>query len=229
MIFLKVFLFLLSFSLFAKEKIELGCNYFPPLKIGTSTKPGIDLEILELIYKDFDLNFKFMPWARALKQVTQGDIIGLCSCSKTKDRELKLLFSEKMGATAIGFFTIEKSKVFSRKSSIGVVRNYIIEDDIKEKYKLITGNTQESLIRMLEAKRIEAIYGYEYPVKYAAKKLGINLYFKKIKSNDYYFCVNKMHSNSKKLIKIFNSQINKPEIQNQVKQIKESYLIKKKK
>ena len=195
----------------------MACNDFPPFKIEhpTDNNPGSDVEILHEIFKlsKTELQTPFMPWKRALLEAQTGSVTGLCSCSKTKEREKNFYFSNKMGSNSVGIFLSEPSVNISKLAdlkdlTVGVVRGYNLENELIEK-NITTHTTSRTieLIKMLDAKRIDALYGYRTTIKVHLKELKLEDKFNyiEIKNAPYFACFSKQVSNSKELLKSFNN------------------------
>src|SRR5262245_34160128 len=91
------------------RSVHLACNNFPPHKIekpADDGNAGFDIDIVGEALKriGWSTEISFMPWKRALELAERGQYDGLCSCSYTKEREAKLLFSDELGAVSVGLF-----------------------------------------------------------------------------------------------------------------------------
>lgn len=204
--------------------MTIACNYFPPLKLNKTE--GIDVEIINLALKNLSYEIKFIPWIRALYETENGKVDALCSCSKTKAREKNLLFSDSIGHVDVGYFSLDNNGLNSNKTNkVGVVRGYNLTDELKLDQKSITlGNSEEILLRMLKAKRIDKIYSFKNPLLFANKKLGLKLKYFSVRNSPYYFCISKKSKIGDKLLKEFNDNFRKLEKTNIIKKIKNKYL-----
>lgn len=210
-----------SITYSAESSVTFACNDFPPQKIkSTGDFRGIDIDILSESFKIEGINstYKFLPWKRALSKVRSGAFDGLCSCSYLKSRESDFLFSNKIGMTSVGVFVLKKNKVSITKledlkhMSVAVIRGYNLESELKKININATPVNQEiQLIKMLKAKRVDAIYSFKKPIEYIIQKnnLGNNFIFHELRNSSYYTCFSKKKSNSAYLLKTFNSGLEK--------------------
>ena len=79
----------------AENSALFACNEFPPYKMKKSASglPGFDVEFLKESFKrvGISLDIHYMPWKRALEQARKGEVNGVCSCSRTPEREKDFL------------------------------------------------------------------------------------------------------------------------------------------
>lgn len=216
---LLVFFFvqLSSFAFANTQSITMACNDFAPLKIekGPKDRPGRDIEILQssLALSGIVVNTKFYPWKRALEMGESANINGLCSCSYTKEREKKFLFSDIMGKISIGIYTkkntgIENFATIKKNSMVGVVRGYNLEDElVQKKIRTAVAATELSLLKMLELDRVVAVYAYKDVVdELALENKFINQFeYHEISSSFYYTCFSKNKIDSSQFVKNFNA------------------------
>ncbi len=200
------------------KTVSMACNHFPPLKIenGDLNMPGADIEVLSTTFALSSIQVKttFFPWKRALVLAQNGKYDGLCSCSYTKDRENDFYFSNEIGQNSIGIYTLKKEQPGSLKKlkgkSIGVVRGYNLEEELKKyQVKIVAGASDINLLKMLKAKRIDAVYSYKTVIAELAKSNPFisELYFHEVYAAPYFTCFSKKIKNGKSLLNIFNKNL----------------------
>tara|TARA_R110000868_G_scaffold258137_4_gene515392 strand:+ start:865 stop:1554 length:690 start_codon:yes stop_codon:yes gene_type:complete len=218
----------------AQDTVSMACNHFPPLKIEHPVDGyiGADIEVLNsvLALASKKLVTTYFPWKRALLLAQKGDFDGLCSCSYTKDREVDFYFSDEIGRNSIGIYSINKTKkkglVSLKGLTIGVVRGYNLETELRKvSIKTITGSSELNLLRMLEAKRIDAVYAYKTVVSELAKSNEFirKFNYSEISSAPYYTCFSKKKSDSKGLLIKFNKSLKTIKENGDFEKIKRKY------
>ncbi|HEV8389448.1 MAG TPA: transporter substrate-binding domain-containing protein [Dongiaceae bacterium] len=190
----------------ADQSLHLACNDFPPHKIehpGSDGLAGFDVDIIAAALKRFHASaeISYMPWKRALELAERGDYDGLCSCSHTKDREAKLLFSEELGAVSVGLFARSEDALAGVSSvadlkgrKVATVGGYNLEAE------LITAGAQvgatssdKSALDMLVGGNVDLLYGYELTTRHfiASDPRSSLIAYKEIRRNPYYFCLSR--------------------------------------
>ena len=206
LILLGLHIFSSSISKAEESPIVLGCNNFPPFKIekNVGNLPGFDVEFITNIFSRMKrpLEIEFLPWKRVLRNAKTGQMDGLCSCSRTKERDAFLLYSDPLGTASSGIFTIKGNKMSAFKElsdiqngSIGVVSAYNLEDQlIKAGMKnIVRAIDDQSAIKMLVRGRFEYLYSFDAPIFHYLRnhpKLN-NIRYTNIFNSPYYTCFSK--------------------------------------
>lgn len=167
------------------EKMVFGMvDDFPPYQYTEAEKPcGADADIVSevCIRLGIEPEFQVMPWKRVLKNAEDGDISAV----------LALLFKEER--TKVLYYTkepihINRDSVIALKGSgmkisglddlkgkkVGVMSGYSYGpdfDNYKELNKILCDD-HKSLIRILDAGRIDAAVAAETPFMFNSKKMG---------------------------------------------------------
>ena len=226
---------LVTSNLWSKEaSISLACNNFPPLKIEHPKvdKPGFDIDLLRAVFNlsNQELKTVFFPWKRALVVAKSGELDGLCSCSFTKEREDDFYFTDEIGRNSIGFYSLTKIP-FTKLSElnnmkVGVVRGYSLEDDLKKnKIDFIASSNELNLLKMLEKKRIDAIYSFKVVISELLKTNSFHdkFIYTETSSAPYFTCFSKKSKRSKDLLNQFNQDLKKIKADHTYQQLLEKY------
>lgn len=171
----------------AKEKVVFGLenkeNFPHYIGVGSQLnkeKPGLTIEILQLVARDldFDIEFKRMPWKRCLSEMKFGKIDGTFNASfKTKRMEMGeypmkngKVNPEKRITTSSYVLYKQKGNPFNWTGSefenmtgkIGAPFGYSVVDDLK-KLGIIadTSPSLENDLKKLNIGRLQAIAEFE--------------------------------------------------------------------
>ena len=135
----------------AKETVVLANIEYPPYSSQTLLNGGITSELIVEAFKTqgYEVQFVWLPWARALKQTKEGKYDGLCQSWYRKEREKWFIFSKHYASSEVVFFkrrdfhiTFSGDYDVVRPYKIGIVRGYVNPpkfDEIKD-----TLNIEES-------------------------------------------------------------------------------------
>lgn len=189
-----ILLFLIYINIFAQNiEIIVAVDQWVPFRIleGNNKFSGIDFDLWNIIQKELGISIKFerYPWSRALYKLEQGEVDAMSGLAYTEDRARNLFYSKLPYYTCNPIFYLQTGKgdtiknywdLYSLKNIGFVIGSaYFEEFDKDNRLKKIAVPTEIQLIKMLEAKRIEAIIGTECQVDYEIKKLGLNKLFEK--------------------------------------------------
>jgi polar amino acid transport system substrate-binding protein len=165
---LLLFAVLLNASAHAR-KLVLAATEYPPYYSETLPRGGpvADLTETALRKAGFEVEVRFMPWARALKLGEQGKVDGLIGVWRSPERELSFIYSEPVVSNRIvlcryGSSGPDKFTSFEalRPFTIGVVRGYAdppglaaagvrteaVTHDLQNLRKLVAGHVDLALI-----------------------------------------------------------------------------------
>ena len=158
----------------ADQSLRLACNNFPPHKIEHPAGDGLagfDIDIVGEALKrgGLSIDTSFMPWKRALELAERGDFDGLCSCSHTKEREAKLLFSEELGAVSVGLFARSGDALAGIASvadlkgrKVVTVGGYNLESELIAAGAAVEATSSDkNALDMLVGGNVDLLYGYE--------------------------------------------------------------------
>ena len=165
-----------------------GANDYAPyeIKSGEGKYSGIYIEtVLEVAKKiGVTLNIVEKPWARCQKMMEEGAADAILTPFKTPEREGYMYFADEPIAyeetvlfTYTGSGVVYSGDLESLKNyKIGTARGYAYGDawdkiDFPNKQVV---DKQNSLIKMLSAKRIDVTLGTRYILQYLAKKEGVS-------------------------------------------------------
>ncbi|WP_417820170.1 substrate-binding periplasmic protein [Terasakiella sp.] len=203
------------------DTVELACTDFPPYKIKKDTSnpdhQGIDIDIIEAAFAvdGYDVDFNFYPWKRALETARIGQIDGLCGCNFRPERNKEFIYSEKVGDISLGVFLKNDSplaKITDLKQLsgliVGAVRDYAPHKKLQEyeDIKVVDGNDERQLLRLLQAGRIDAIYTFRDVIYYrmAQDNNKAAIRYDELNSEPYYLCFSRNGAQSTQIIRHFN-------------------------
>ena len=188
------------------HSVRLACNNFPPHKIekpADDGNAGFDIDIVGEAMKriGWSTEFSFMPWKRALELAERGDYDGLCSCSYTKEREAKLLFSDELGAVSVGLFARSADALTGIASvadlkgrKVATVGGYNLEAELIAAGAAVEATSSDkNALDMLVGGNVDLLYGYELTTKHfiASDPRSSAIVYHEIRRNPYYFCLSR--------------------------------------
>ena len=145
-IFLLVLAAMLFLPLFAQNKvITIAGDPWPPFLDPENPTNGLSVEIVNAAFETqgYETEIKYMPWARAINGVKEGDYDILVNAWMTEERKEFLMFSDPYTANQIKFIKRAGSDFeFTQMSdldglTIGVIRGYGYGDKFM-KYEYFT-------------------------------------------------------------------------------------------
>jgi len=217
--FLLLFIVSISYSSFS-ETITAAGDPWPPFLDPESPNEGIVLEIARAAYKTqgYEVEMKFVPWARAVHGVKEADYDVLLGTWHTKEREEFLLFSDAYLENEIKFIKREDDSFeFTGMDSltdknVGIVRGYGYGDEFLNatNFRRPEGKDLLISIKKLVNDRIDLTLEDEIVARAMLKKQAPHL-LKKIKFTKNALSTNSLHvtsglknSKHKEYIKAFN-------------------------
>ncbi|RSD30575.1 transporter substrate-binding domain-containing protein [Vibrio pectenicida] len=150
-----------------------------------TSSPGVSVEILTEAMKTqgYDVDFKIMPWTRALNEVKDGRIDILVATWFTNERTAFLNYSEPYLENSLKFIK-RKGDAFEYNGmdslsgkTIGIIRNYGYGDDFlgASNFKKPEANDLVSNAKKLIAKRIDLTLEDELVAKSTLSGAGMNV------------------------------------------------------
>lgn len=203
----------------AGSKLRLACNDFPPHKIaapGSDGLRGFDIDIIDAALQrtGWTAEFSFLPWKRALEFAIRGDIDGLCSCSRTPERETKLLFSEELGAVSVGLFARDEATLAGvarvddlKGRKVAVVGGYNLEGELAAAGALVeAASSDKNALDMLVGGNIDLLYGYELTTRHFMRsdRPAGGVAYREMHRNPYYFCLSRKLPDAEQAMADFN-------------------------
>ncbi len=222
----------------AQSSLRLACNNFPPHKIehpGDDGLAGFDVDIIgEALERiGWSTQISFMPWKRALELAERGQYDGLCSCSHTKERDAKLLFSDELGAVSVGLFARSRdafaglasvSELKGRK--VATVGGYNLESELISAGAVVEATSSDkNALDMLVGGNVDLIYAYELTTKHfiASDPLSSAIAYKEIRRNPYYFCLSRAMPGADAAMQGFNRSLSEMASDGTIKGILDQY------
>lgn len=180
-----IVIFMIPVNLTGAEKIIFAVADFPPYQyVENGASAGICPDIVREISKQlgFEVEFQQLPWKRALRDVTRGDITGLVAVYKTEERAGFLYFTSETILTVKNIIIAKKGsniKVSSlddlKNKVVGVANehSYGAEFDSYQGLKKEYANTLTDLLKMLDKGRMDVVATYNGPFYFTSKNLGM--------------------------------------------------------
>lgn len=163
---------LLSFSLTAGagEKMRFSVGDFPPYFDKAMSNQGVIAVVFKaaMAAEGVDVEYDFLPWARALEYAKDGTSPGSPGWTKTPERDVDFLFSEPFVNCVDGvFFLRDKPVAFSSMADLRGLRIGVIsrltygkefaEAQSRNEFKTELAPASENLLRMLLSGRVDAV------------------------------------------------------------------------
>lgn len=176
---------------FAQQRIvTMATTDWPPYYSQNLPGGGHVTEITREAFKrvGYQLDVTWMPWKRAQLEVKDGRFMGLLGAYKTAEREGYALYNKDPISVALtGIFTTEDKDIDAQNLNdlegytIGLLRGTSISREFDEadlgKYFV---NSEESVLGMLEAGRVDAIAGDYYVFQSVLESRNTNLPLKTV-------------------------------------------------
>jgi polar amino acid transport system substrate-binding protein len=221
-----------------EQSVRLACNNFPPHKIehpADDGQAGFDIDIVGEAMKrnGRSIEVSFMPWKRALELAERGQYDGLCSCSYTKEREAKLLFSDELGAVSVGLFARSEDALAGIGSiadlkghKVATVGGYNLEAELIAAGAAVEATASDkNALDMLVGGNVDLLYGYELTTKHfiASDPRSSAIAYKEVRRNPYYFCLSRAMPGADAAMKDFNRSLKDMAADGSVERILERY------
>lgn len=218
--------------------VRLACNNFPPHKIehpADDGQAGFDIDIVGEALKrnGRSIEVSFMPWKRALELAERGEYDGLCSCSYTKEREAKLLFSDELGAVSVGLFARSADALDGiaavadlKDRKVVTVGGYNLEGElITAGARVEATASDKNALDMLVGGNVDLLYGYELTTKHfiASDPRSSTIVYKEVRRNPYYFCLSRAMPGADAAMRDFNRSLKDMAADGSVKRILARY------
>ncbi len=116
----------------AENVVKLVSSEYPPY-FGASLPNGgavINIVVQAFRHSDYQVQVQYLPWARAINELRDGNFDGMVAIAYNKDEEAKLAFSTPIHYSQLGFYKqrdrhIEIKELGDLKSfRIGTVRGF---------------------------------------------------------------------------------------------------------
>lgn len=164
--------------------ITAAQNPWPPFISSDNSMPGLSIEIVTEAMKTqgYDVDFKIMPWSRALDQVTKGRIDLLPATWYTQERTSYLVYSNSYLENELNIikragdsFKFSDIKSLDGKN-VGVVRGYGYGDDFLSatSFNKPEANDLVTNLKKLQAKRIDLTLEDKLVALSTMKEAGLN-------------------------------------------------------
>lgn len=224
----------------AGQTLRLTCNDFPPHKIehpGADAQRGFDIDIISEAFrrKGWSLEIAFLPWKRALEFATRDEYDGLCSCSRTPEREATLLFSDEIGAVSVGLFALSPAALEGvsglsdlKDRRVAVVGGYNLEAELEAAgAKVSAASTDKRALEMLLHGNIDLLYAFELPTRHfmRTRTLIKQIEYREVRRNPYYLCLSRASPRSEQAMADFNSALAEMKVDKTMRRILRRYKV----
>jgi polar amino acid transport system substrate-binding protein len=218
--------------------LRLACNDFPPHKIehpGSDGRAGFDVDIVSEALKRIgrSVQVSFMPWKRALEMTERGSYDGLCSCSRIKEREASLLFSDELGAVSVGLFARSDAALTGISSiadlkdrRVATVGGYNLESELMRAGADVEATSSDkNALDMLVAGNVDLLYGYELTTQHfiATDPRSASIAYKQMQRNPYYFCLSRAIPGAEQTMGDFNRSLSRMATDGSTQRILDGY------
>ena len=222
----------------AQSTLRLACNDFPPHKIehrGDDGLAGFDVDIIgeALNRSGWSSDISYMPWKRALEMTARGDFDGLCSCSHTKEREAKLLFSDQLGAVSVGLFARSEEALAGIASvadlehrKVVTVSGYNLESELVQAGAAVeTTSNDKNALDMLVGGHVDLLYGYRLTTQHfiGSARRSSSIVYQEMRRNPYYFCLNRSMPGAATAMRAFNRSLSEMTQDGSIRRILDQY------
>lgn len=160
----------LASSAGAGERMRFSVGDFPPYFDKAMSNQGVIAVVFKaaMAAEGVDVEYDFLPWARALEYAKDGTSAGSPGWTKTPERDVDFLFSEPFVNCVDGvFFLKDKPVAFSsvadfRGLRIGVINKLTYGKEFAEaqgrnEFKTELAPASENLLKMLLSERVDAV------------------------------------------------------------------------
>ncbi len=230
------------------DKIVIGSDEWCPFNcVPGSDKPGYMIEVATKIFSKagHTLEYKIIPWARAITEARSGKINGIIGAYKGDAPDF--VFSDnELAMIGIEFFTLKTNSwsyaglASLNKVSIGAIIGYEYNEEINAylkdgknsaKVQMVAGDTPlETNIKKLSQKRLDAVIESPPVFWYTAAQMGLNDKIKSagtaVKPKEAYIAFSPKLPSSKKYAKILSDGTAELRKSGELKTILEKYGLK---
>lgn len=183
--FIVLFIFLLFPIASLSNKLMFVTMNYPPYAYESNNKiQGFNIDILNEIFTRMNvkIEYKVVPWARAVKMIQEGDADAIFPFFKTKERELFTDYPNHFTTEPIAMFVLKESKIqysgnLSQLSQykFGRVRGYSsgkeFDDAVKNNIVKIDKATHSELnLKKFFKKRFDILVDNKYVILDQLKK-----------------------------------------------------------
>ncbi len=206
-----VMLFFSSES-FAGKKIVLASLNWEPYIGSNMENNGYVAELVREAFKrkGYDLEIKFMPWARVIKKAKDGSFDGYFPEYFAEELKNNFKVSTPFPGGPLGFYKIRGTEIKFNSIKdltpyrIGVVRGYVNTKEFDEADYLKKEEVKEDLLnfRKLFKKRLDLVVADKFVGKYVVSKIlptklqELEFVDPPLENKDLYVCISKKTPNS---------------------------------
>ena len=222
----------------AQSTLRLACNDFPPHKIEHRDNDGLagfDVDIIGEALKriGWSTSISYMPWKRALEMTERGNYDGLCSCSHTKEREAKLMFSDQIGVVSVGLFARSEEALAGIASvadlklrKVVTVSGYNLESELVQAGAAVeTTSNDKNALDMLAGGHVDLLYGYRLTTQHfiGSARRSSSIVYQEIRGNPYYFCLSRSMPGAAAVMQAFDQSLSEMAQDGSIRRILDRY------
>lgn len=164
-----------------KKKLTVATLEWPPYTSSEMSGQGYVIAVVKRIFEEagYEIDVKFLPWARVLRELEKGSIDVAASAYPNDERNRKYLMSKPYAHAPLGFFKMKDrvitfSKVEDLKPyTIGVGRGYAHTPEFDHAYflkKEVVSRVEQNFLKLI-AGRIDLAAGDKANGFYVLSKL----------------------------------------------------------
>lgn len=241
-IYFSIFLLLFSVSAYGREVIMATTDY-APFYSSKMLKGGPITEITRKALKlsGHTLKVRFIPWKRALSDVSRGKYDAILGAFKTAEREKKMLFSEAVGRNQFVLITLKSSDIkFDgdlrdlKPYKIGILRGTSISQPFDnagylklERVNKISQNFKKLMVNRLALVVEEKLVAQYWIATELPEAMGDIKYLQPpLTDSSIHHGFSRRVSDHKKLVRDFNAGLKKLRKQGFIKRIYKTYNLK---
>ena len=139
----------------------------PGYMMDSITKPGILIELVQKVSEisGYQINYRLVPWPRAMKEASKSSAAIIPGLSRLPDREPNYTWIEPIIGAKSAFVSLSQAintfKDGKKLPSVGAWRGTSHEQELKEKgfENILSFNNVKQSIKMIEMGRVSAWYG----------------------------------------------------------------------
>lgn len=170
------------------RRLLLVSHVLPPYTLpeGEALGPGIDVDYaraaLRAAGSDYEVDVQRVPWRRALQMLELGEADFTTSVHITEERSRYLAFTDTYGATVRHYFFSRRAEGLKLQRleelaayRVGVVAGHAFPEALTAALgsRLERAKDLPTLLRMLDAQRVQIAVGTDLPITWTLRELGL--------------------------------------------------------
>ena len=153
-----------SYAQNAKSVLTMYGAEIPGYMMDSITKPGILIELVQKVSEvsGYQINYRLVPWPRAMKKTSESPHAIIPGLSRLPDREPRFTWIEPIIGAKSAFVSLTQAinsfEEGKKLPSVGAWRGTAHEQELKEKgfENILSFNNVKQSIKMIEMGRVAA-------------------------------------------------------------------------